>query len=123
MSSSTSNTPSDTLLSSMPKLDLTGSNWLIFSIHFEDALAVRDHWEHFDGKTPKPTPAGTTPTTDEQKEIDAWDKEERIASYMLSQKLPDSAIMCIRKLTTVVEKWKAVKDEFSMKGLFARMEM
>jgi len=107
----------------MPKLDLTGSNWLIFSIHFEDALAVRDHWEHFDGKTPKPTPAGTTPTTDEQKEIDAWDKEERIASYMLSQKLPDSAIMCIRKLTTVVEKWKAVKDEFSMKGLFAWMEM
>ena len=42
---------------------------------------------------------------------------------MLSQKLPDSAVMCIRKLTTVAEKWKAVKDEFSTKGLFAWMEM
>ena len=118
-----SNTPSDTLPSSVPKLDSTGSNWPIFSIRFEDALAVRNRWGHFDGKTPKPTPAGTTPTTDEQKEIDAWDKEERIASYMLSQKLPDSAIMCIRKLTTAAEKWKAMKDEFLMKGLFAQMEM
>jgi len=60
---------------------------------------------------------------DEQKDIDAWEKEEWISSYMLSQKLPDSAVMRIRKLDSVAEKWKAVKDEFSTKGLFARMEM
>jgi len=42
---------------------------------------------------------------------------------MLSQKLPDSAVMHIRKLATIGEKWTAVKDEFSAKGLFARMEM
>src|SRR5882724_13392841 len=113
MSSSTSNAPSDTLPSSVPKLDPTGSNWPIFSIRFEDALAARDRWGHFDGKVPKPKSAGTTPTADEQKDIDAWEKEERISSYMLSQKLPDSAVMRIRKLDSVAEKWKAVKDEFS----------
>jgi len=58
------------------KLDPTGSNWPIFSIHFEDALAAHDHWGHFDGKTLKPQPTGMTPTADEQKEIDAWEKEE-----------------------------------------------
>jgi len=40
------------------KLDPTGSNWPIFSIRFEDALAAHDRWGHFDGKTPKPQPAG-----------------------------------------------------------------
>jgi gag-polypeptide of LTR copia-type len=42
---------------------------------------------------------------------------------MLSQKLPDSAVVRIRKLDTVAKKWELVSDEFTRKGLFARADM
>jgi gag-polypeptide of LTR copia-type len=51
--------------------------------------------------------------------INAWEKEEHIAHYVLSQKLPDLAIMWIHKLKTVVDKWDAMSAEYTKKGLFA----
>jgi hypothetical protein len=54
MTSTSQNIPSDALPSSVPKLDPTGLNWSIFSIHFEEALSARGHWGHFDGSIQKP---------------------------------------------------------------------
>ncbi|KAF8197360.1 hypothetical protein BJ912DRAFT_1078178 [Pholiota molesta] len=43
---------SDTLPSSIPKLDATGMNWAIFSMCFQDAVEVKGFWDHFDGSSP-----------------------------------------------------------------------
>jgi gag-polypeptide of LTR copia-type len=124
MSSLSQNTPSDSLPSTVPKLDPTGSNWAIFSIRFQEALSARDRWGHFDGTKPKPKPEKSdAPKQEELDAIASWEKEERIARYMLSQKLPDSAVVRVHKLDTVAEKWNAVLAEYTKKGLFARMEM
>jgi hypothetical protein len=45
---------SDTLPSSVPKLDSTGTNWAIFKICFRDAVEAKGFWGHFDGKTKQP---------------------------------------------------------------------
>jgi len=86
----------DTLPSSVPKLDANGLNWAIFSIHFEDTIQAKGFWGHFSGTTPCPTAAiESAPTAEELATIEKWEKDERLARSLLTQKLPDSALMCI----------------------------
>src|SRR5713226_7005116 len=94
MSSATATVPSDSFPSTVLKLDPTGSNWAIFSICFEEALSAHDRWGHFDGTTAKPA-VSSLPTQVELNAVATWEKEEWIAHYMLSQKLPDSAVVHI----------------------------
>jgi len=55
---------SDSLPSSIPKIDPTGLNWAIFSVHFQGAVEAKGFWGHFDGfelrPEPSPAPAPTT---------------------------------------------------------------
>jgi len=46
---------SDSLPSSVPKLDASGLNWAILSICFCNAVKAKGFWGHFDGTTPFPT--------------------------------------------------------------------
>jgi len=52
-------------------------------------------------------------TADELEKLAEWEKEERTARYMLSQKLPDSVVVRIHKLNTVKKKWDLVKEEYT----------
>ena len=52
--STTTTSPSDSLSSSVPKLESTGMNWAIFSVHFQDAVEAKGFWGHFDGTTTCP---------------------------------------------------------------------
>ena len=99
MSSTTQNIPSDSLPSTVPKLNPTGSNWAIFSKCFEFALTTRNMWGHFDGTAPRP-PYAQPAIQSQQEQLDKWDKDERTALYMLTQKLPDSAVIRIYKFAT-----------------------
>ena len=52
----------DTLPSSVPKLDPTGSNWTVFLFRFQDAVDAKGFWGHFNGKLALPTLS--TPATE-----------------------------------------------------------
>src|SRR6266850_788048 len=100
---------SDQLSSSIPKLDPSGLNWAIFSIRFQDAVEAKGFWGHFDGSQAKPVPAdANSPTTEERAAIALWEKNKRSAKSLLTQKLPDSALMQIRSKKTVREQWVAI---------------
>ena len=60
--STTATALADTLPSSIPKLDASGLNWAIFSLHFQDAVEAKGYWGHFDGTTPWPVPTAPTVT-------------------------------------------------------------
>ena len=104
----------DSLPSSIPKLDATGLNWAIFSVQFHDAVEAKGFWGHFDGSercpVPSPAPAvetapsegaAVTPTpavvvsTEDLAAQRQWDKNERSAKSLLTQKIPDSTLMQI----------------------------
>ena len=51
---------SDSLPSSVPKLDASGLNWAIFSVRFMDAVEVKGFWSHFDGTSKRPSDAQVT---------------------------------------------------------------
>jgi hypothetical protein len=114
----------DTLPSSIPKLDATGLNWAVFSLRFEDAVQAKGFWGHFSGSTPCPTATiKSAPTADELAAIEKWEKDERSARSLLTQKLPDSALMRIRNKLSVKERWEAITTEFTQKGAFAQTEL
>jgi hypothetical protein len=130
---------SDTLHSSVPKLEMSGSNWAIFEIRFREAIEAKGFWGHFDGQTKRPvsgTPAvvgpdGTTIITpaigltpeEFSAETTQWEKDERLAKSLLNQKIPDSTLMRIRSKITVEERWKAIKREFTEKGAYEQTEL
>ncbi|KZT18199.1 hypothetical protein NEOLEDRAFT_1029215, partial [Neolentinus lepideus HHB14362 ss-1] len=64
---------SDTLPSSVLKLDSSGVNWAIFSERFEITVREKCLWGHFSGTMLKPQPASTTPTDDEQEKLSKWE--------------------------------------------------
>jgi len=55
---------SDSLPSSIPKLDSTGLNWAIFSVRFQDAIEAKGFWGHFDGSEPRPVVSAATTTAE-----------------------------------------------------------
>ena len=132
---------SDTLPSSIPKLDASGINWAIFSVCFQDAIESKGFWDHFDSSTTHPeqsytavvtavdgnTTGGTEviPAADLVKSQDQWDKDEHLAKSLLTQKIPDSTLMCIHTKKTIVKRWKsrAIVTEYTKKGSYAQTDL
>ena len=121
MSTSTSSL-SDTLPSTVLLLDAEGSNWAIFYIRFMDAIEAKGFWEHFDGST-RPPVISESPTAAEIATRSQWDKNERSAKALLTQRLPDSTVMEIHAKKTVRERWEAVVREYTVKGVHAQTEI
>ena len=48
-----------------------------------------------------------------------WDKDERSAKSLLTQKIPDSTLMRIHTKKTVVERWNLIVTEYTEKGSYA----
>ena len=80
--STTTSSLSDTLPSTIPMLDAEGSNWVIFYIHFMDAIKARGFWDHFDGSSSPPA-LSELPTAAETAARAQWDKDERSAKALL----------------------------------------
>ena len=77
-------------------------NWAIFLLCFQDAVGAKGYWGHFDGTSPRPEPTATA-TAEDAAAILQWDKDKCSAKSLLTQKLPDSALMCIHKVKTMKE--------------------
>ena len=126
---------SDSLSSSVPKLDSTGLNWATFSVRFQDAIEAKGFWGHFDGSERRPVESvATTPAEgDEAAQVKVakdlvvqqlqWDKNERSAKSLLTQKIPDSTMMRVHSKKTVKERWDAIVVEYMSKGAYAQTDL
>jgi hypothetical protein len=127
MSVVTATSLSDSLSSSVPKLESTSTNWAIFKICFRDAVEAKGFWGYFDGTSICPVaifvtaPDGTTSI--DNTPIDQWDKDECSAKSLLNQKISDSTLMRIHLKTTVEERWRAIEKEYTEKGAYAQTEL
>ena len=82
--STTTTSLSDSLSSSVPKLESTGMNWAIFSVCFQDSVEAKGFWGHFNGTTTCPVAVdiivtatdGTTATVNDTSAREWWDKDE-----------------------------------------------
>jgi hypothetical protein len=55
--------------------------------------------------------------------VTSFSKDECSARSLLTQKLPDSALMRIQNKASVKERWDAITTEFTQKGAFAQTEL
>src|SRR6266699_3491917 len=126
---------SDSLPSSILKLDSTGLNWAIFSVRFQDAIEAKGFWGHFDGSEPRPVVSAATTTAEGDEDAQMklaealatqqlqWDKNERSAKSLLTQKIPDSTLMRVHSKKTVKERWDAIVVEYTSKGAYAQTDL
>ena len=131
---------SDSLPSSIPKLDASGINWVIFSLHFHDAVEAKGFWGHLDGTSTRPinstipgtmTPGGSVATAEKPamtpEELagaqSQWVKDGRSAKSLLTQKIRDSTLIRIHSKKSVKERWDAIVAEFMEKGAYAQTDL
>jgi hypothetical protein len=104
MSTITTTSLSDSLPSSIPKLDASGINWAIFSVRFQDAIEAKGFWKYFDSSSVRPeqtytavdtaadgtTSGGTeiVPADELSASQSQWDKEGVPRNHYLHRKSP-----------------------------------
>jgi len=120
-----SSTPQQLVLSTeVPHLDSEGSNWAVFVRRLQRAMAINGRWGHFDGSDPRPVPKDSKHPTDvEDQAIQRWDREDNVAGYLMSQRLPDEIIMDIEQHSTTQEQWEALCSTFTAKTDFMQTDL
>ena len=90
----------DTLPGNVPKLDIKGANWAIFSLCFWTAVEAKELWPHFDGTSTCPVSTTTTATDGtvvtsppDADELAKWQKSENMVKHLLTQHIPDSTAL------------------------------
>ena len=74
----------------VPYLNANGHNWAAFAMHLQEAMLARRQWDHLVGTTTHPVPKdAANPTSSEHEAIKAWEREDTVAGYLLSTRLPD----------------------------------
>ena len=90
----------------IPKLDVSGTNWVIFKDRFTWALDARGILDHIDGTSKEPAypiseKDAEKPLTEEQtklegewkKDMKEWKMGEAIAKQQIASSIPDSLFM------------------------------
>ena len=110
----------------IPKLDILGSNWVLYKEWFCWALDARAILNHVDGTDIEP--ADPVPNASWQadklsesekeldkewkKELKEWKQNEAIAKQQIASSIPDSLFMKIQTKGTVYEIWKELENHF-----------
>jgi hypothetical protein len=148
-----STTSFDVLPNSLPKLDVSGGNWVIFMLHFQTVVQGKGLWGHFDGSeicpvlstptqtssTPSTTSIAATvpqavapatsstvppnPPTGTQDDIDAWKKNKNVTCSLPAQHLPDSTLIVMSPLTSVKTMWADIIQDYTYKSVFAQAHL
>ncbi|KXN91481.1 hypothetical protein AN958_00743 [Leucoagaricus sp. SymC.cos] len=133
-------TLNNVLPASVPKLDVSGENWAIFSLRFQTVVQGKGLWGHFDSSVPHPKP--TTPIASSapvpvlipasapppslvitKEMVDIWDRDENIACSLLAQCLSDSTLITVSVHRSVKTMWETIVREFTYKSTFTQARL
>ena len=118
----------------IPKLEVDGSNWVIFKDRFLFAAAAASLKGHIDGTGKPPVNPVLTPCeplTEDQKLVIneyntllmKWEMEENIVKQALASVIPDSLFIEVRRKETATLMWDAVRDQREKKSRMVTIDM
>ena len=122
----------------IPKLDVSGTNWVIYKERFIWALDARGIVDHVDGTGSEPVdPVPKNAREDDkglsevQKQLDAeWRKEvkewrngEAVAKQQIASTIPDSLFLKIRSNESAFKIWKALEDHFQKRSQMVAIDL
>ncbi len=59
----------------------------------------------------------------ESEAIEKWEHKDAVASYLLSQCLPDITVMCLTSCLTAHDRWDMVIKEYQAKSAYAQADL
>ena len=112
----------DDFVTDVEKLDANGTNWVTFYGQFITAARQMGVYEHFVGSNPRPSLANEDAASSAEKrtyakELAMWDRNENLALYMLSLKLPDTIFVKFINVLLVTKVWAGLVEEIKKKLL------
>src|ERR1700719_3374541 len=121
----------------IPKLEVSGSNWVIFKDHFLWALDARCILDHIDGTGKEPrdpitsadrakgtlTPEQVKVETEWKKEIKEWKQGEAVAKQQIASSIPDSLFMKVRAKGTAYEIWTELGKHFEKRSRMVSIDL
>ena len=117
-------------LMKIPRLDVAGTNWVIYKDRFLWAIDARGYLDHIDGSTAEPadpisgrddkdkefTAAETTAELEWKKELKTWKQGEAIVKQQITATILDSLFMKIRGKGNALEILSSLTKEFEKKS-------
>ena len=113
----------------VPRLEVDGTNWVIYKDHLQWAADACGYLSHLNGNQTVPTaPAIADPATPMATETAAlaayaydtahadWIKGEAVIKQMIASTIPDSLFMKICSKTTTLAIWTALANVFQSKS-------
>ena len=140
-------------LMKVPKLDVSGSNWVIYKDQFTWAIDARGLLDHVDGSSwgpPMPTlgkgkvgdssKGGASAEEDpaeveklkaeDEKKLEVWREKlrvwklgEAVVKQQIAATIPDSLFMKIRTKGTALEIWEALMKDFQNKSRMVSVDL
>ena len=120
----------------IPKLDVSGSNWVIYKERFTWALDARGILDHIDAGGTEPADPLSEETrrtklseedvkldTEWKKELKEWKTGEAVAKQQIASTIPDSLFLKIRAKGTAYNIWKALEDHFQKRSQMVAIDL
>ena len=120
----------------IPKLDVSGTNWVIFKDRFTWALDARGILDHIDGTGKDPVDPISEEDrkktlTEEQgkldmewkKEVKEWKQGEAIAKQQIASSIPDSLFMKVRAKGTAYKIWTELGKHFEKRSRMVSIDL
>ena len=121
----------------IPKLDVSGTNWVIFKDRFTWALDARGILDHIEGLSVEPVDPipdadrKKGPLNEEQdklqrewkKEIKEWRQAEAIAKQQIASSIPDSLFMKVRAKGSAYEIWTELGKHFEKRSRMVSIDL
>ena len=120
----------------IPKLDVSGSNWVIFKDRFVWALDARCILNHIDGSSEEPadpileedrkkalSAEQKTLDTEWKKEMKEWKQGEAIAKQQIASSIPDSLFMKVRSKGSARDIWIELGKHFEKRSRMVSIDL
>ncbi|TBU21882.1 hypothetical protein BD309DRAFT_819537, partial [Dichomitus squalens] len=116
----------------VPKLDVGGSNWVLYKERLTWAADAKGLVGHLDGTSAEPvappSSAGTNTTapvggTATGLELAGWKKGEAIVKQLIASTIPDSLFMKVRAKGTAHAIWQALAAEFEKRSRMVSLDL
>ena len=122
----------------IPKLDVSGQNWVLYKERFFWALDAHAILDHVDGTgeepkdpVPKESREKEKPLSDDEKalekewrkELKEWKQGEAIAKQQIASSIPDSLFMKIRTKGSASEIWKELENHFQKRSRMVSVDL
>ncbi|KAJ3801644.1 hypothetical protein GGU11DRAFT_663972, partial [Lentinula aff. detonsa] len=111
----------------VPKLDVSGKNWVIYKDRLRWSIDARGLLKHVDGTTPtietSVTATDGTRSVSNADEVLEWKKGEAIVKQQIAGTIPDSLFIKHRSKGSAKELFNALAAEFKRKSRMVSVDL